>query len=545
MMEEMPPRPQVDIDLDQFASLWDLVSDSVNRFPQHPAYYHLGTTLTYRQLDQLSKQFAASLQLDFGIVKGDRVALMLPNILTHPISMFGILRTGAIVVNINPLFTGRELQLQLEDSGAKVLIALENFTRALPGIIDETAVENIITVKAGDLHGLAKGWTINMVARYIKGLKPAHGLKSTSFSSCLNKQIHANTPVEIQQDDIAYLQYTGGTTGTPKAAMLSHGNIIANTLQAYSCITRAFELNNPYVVTALPLYHIFALTANCFVVARLAGCSHLITNPRDMNSFIKQLKKTRAHIITGVDTLFSTMIKHRGFKELDFSNLQLTLSGGMSVQKSTAAQWQAITGKPIIEAYGLTEASPAITTNPVDSPNYSGKIGLPLPLTEISIRDTNGKPVGANTPGELWAKGPQIMLGYWNKPEETAAVLTEDGWLKTGDIVIQDEQGYLQVIDRIKDLIIISGFNVYPSEIEDVLCDHPAICEAGVVGIRSNGANETIKAVIVKQDPGLTKEQIIDYCRGNLAAYKIPKIIEFTDRLPKSNIGKVLRRELR
>jgi long-chain acyl-CoA synthetase len=545
MMEETPPRPQVDIDLDQFTSLWDLVNDTVNRFPQHPAYFHLGTTLTYQQLDQLSDRFAASLQLNFGIGKGDRVALMLPNILTHPVSMFGILRAGATVVNINPLFTGRELQLQLEDSGAKVLIALENCTRTLPGIIDDTPVEHIITVKAGDLHGLVKGWTINMVARYIKGLTPARGLKSTSFSSCLNKHIQANTPVNIQHDDIAYLQYTGGTTGTPKAAMLSHGNIIANTLQAYSCIKRAFELKNPYVVTALPLYHIFALTANCFVVARLAGCSHLITNPRDMNSFIKQLKKTRAHIITGVDTLFSSMMKHTGFSNLDFSKLQLTLSGGMSVQRSTAERWHAITGKPIIEAYGLTEASPAITTNPVDSPGYTGTIGLPLPLTERSVRDEDGNPVGTNTPGELWARGPQVMHGYWNKPEETAAVLTEDGWLKTGDIVTQDAQGYLQVIDRKKDLIIISGFNVYPSEIEEVLCSHPEISEAGVVGAGANGGNETIKAFIVRNDSALTKKQVTDYCRENLAAYKIPKIIEFTDQLPKSNIGKILRRALR
>lgn len=532
-------------DLDRYNSLWDLVTEAINQHPEQPAYYNLGTRLSYLQLDRLSAQFSASLHHDFGINKGDRVALMLPNILAHPVSMFGILRAGAIVVNINPLFTAHELKMQLKDSGAKVLIALESFTAALPSIINDIPVEHIISVKAGDLHGLVKGWAINMVVRHVKGMKPARGLKSTPFSRCLNKFFKTNTPVDIQHDDIAYLQYTGGTTGTPKAAMLSHGNIIANTLQAHSCITHAFELKNPYVITALPLYHIFALTANCFVVARLAGCSHLITNPRDMNSFISELKKTRAHIITGVDTLFSSMVKHPEFKDIDFTRLQLTLAGGMNVHESTANTWQRLTGKPIIEAYGLTEASPAITTNPVNNSRYTGKIGLPLPLTQVSIRNASGEPVENNTPGELWAKGPQVMPGYWNNRQATAEVLTEDGWLKTGDIVSMGEDGYLEIIDRIKDLIIVSGFNVYPSEIEAVLTSHPEIQEAGVVGITLDNKNEVIKAVIAKKQDDLTEEQIIEYCRTYLTPYKVPKIVEFRDELPKSNVGKILRRELR
>jgi len=351
--------------------------------------------------------------------------------------------------------------------------------------------------------------------------------------------------VDIRQDDIAFLQYTGGTTGSTKAAMLTHGNIIANTLQANACISLAFDFKNPYVITALPLYHIFALTANCFAVIRLGGCSHLITNPRDMDSFIGELKKVKLHAITGVNTLFNAMLKHPEFKNIDFSCLRLTLAGGMSVQLTTAEAWHNTTGSPIVEAYGLTESSPAITANPVHSKEYSGNIGFPLPSTEVSIRDDDGMSLPINHAGELWARGPQVMKGYWNNPDETRQVLTDDGWLKTGDIATMDEYGYTKIVDRKKDMIIISGFNAYPNEIEAILTSHPDIHEAGVIGVEDKNTGEAIKAVIVKSRAKLTEEQVIEHCRKNLAAYKIPKIIEFRDELPKSDVGKILRRALR
>ena len=533
-----------DIDTSSYNSIWEMALESIENYANHPAYHHLGTKITYRQLEQLSRQFAAYLQNRFNVCKGDRIALMLPNTLAHPVAMFGILRAGATVVNINPLFTPRELQAQLQDAECRIIVALDICTHALNEIIEQTRIEHVICSRLGDIHSPVRSWLINTITRYIKGMKASPRLVSTPLKSCIHDEDTDLVPVDLEQHDLAYLQYTGGTSGTPKAAMLSHGNIVANTLQAFACISPAFNFRNPYVITALPLYHIFALTANCFVVFRLGGCSHLVTNPRDMDRFINELKNVKPHAITGVNTLFNAMLKHPGFASLDFSKLQLTLAGGMSLQQSTADMWHKITGQPVIEAYGLTEASPAITTNPVDSKAYSGKIGLPLPSTEISIRDDNGNPLGINEPGELWVRGPQVMQGYWNQPEETARAITTDGWLKTGDIVIIDERGYLEIVDRKKDMIIISGFNVYPSEIEAVLCNHPAIDEAGVTGIMQNDGKETIKAVIVCNQQQLTAKQVTDYCRENLAAYKVPKIIEFRSTLPKTNVGKILRRAL-
>jgi len=543
-IEHMPPSIPADIDSSIYQSIWEMVSESVDQHADHPAYYHIGKTISYRQLDGLSKQFATHLQNTCNVKKGDRVALMVPNVLAHPIAMFGILRTGAIVVNINPLFTARELEYQLTDSGARIIIAVSNFTNVLSEIIHNTAIEKVISAEIGDFHSPFKRWLINSYARYIKRLKPAPGLDSKPLHECINKSDESLLTVDIQQNDIAFLQYTGGTTGSTKAAMLTHGNIIANTLQANACISIAFEHIKPYTITALPLYHIFALTANCFVVIRLGGCSHLITNPRYMNSFINELKKVQPHVITGVNTLFNAMLKNPGFKDIDFSRLRLTLAGGMSVQPATAEAWHKVTGSPIIEAYGLTESSPAITANLVNSEKYSGHISFPLPSTDVSIRDDDGNPLPINTAGELWARGPQIMKGYWNRPDETDQVLTNDGWLKTGDIATMDEQGHISIVDRKKDMIIISGFNAYPNEIEAVLTNHPDIEEAGVVGVKDENTGEAIKAVIVTNKQDLSKEQIIEYCRKNLAAYKIPKLIEFRKELPKSNVGKILRRSL-
>ena len=541
----MPPDIPADIDSSQYQSIWDMVSESIEQYAEHPAYYHLEKTISYQQLDQYSEQFAAHLQNTYNVEKGDRIALMVPNILAHPIAMFGILRAGAIVVNINPLFTARELELQLTDSGTRIIIVISNFTDALSKIINKTAIEHVINTEIGDFHSPFRRWLINNYTRYIKGLKPAPGLASRPLIECINKTEPPLQTVDIQQDDIAYLQYTGGTTGSTKAAMLTHGNIIANALQANACISLAFDFKNPHVITALPLYHIFALTANCFVVIRLGGCSHLITNPRDMDSFIGELKKVQISAITGVNTLFSAMLKHPEFKKVDFSALRLTLAGGMSVQPTTAKAWHKATGSPIVEAYGLTESSPAITANSVHIKSFTGHIGFPLPSTEVSIRDDDGMPLPVNTAGELWARGPQVMKGYWNNPDETRLVLTDDGWLKTGDIATMSEHGEIQIVDRKKDMIIISGFNAYPNEIETILTNHPDIDEAGVIGVEDENTGEAIKAVIVKHRQSLTKEEIIDHCRKYLAAYKIPKIIEFRDELPKSNIGKVLRRSLK
>jgi long-chain acyl-CoA synthetase len=544
-LKYMPPEIPADIDSSAYTSIWSMVSEVIQRQPDLPAYHHLGTTISYRQLDYLSQQFAASLQSRFKVVKSDRIALMVPNTLAHPIAMFGILRSGGTVVNINPLLTARELQTQLSDSGARLIVALGICTDALKQILHNTSIEHVIVTEVGDFHPPLRGWLINAYTRYIKGLKPANGYSDNRITQCLRMERESFQKTEIGQDDIAFLQYTGGTTGVAKAAILSHGNMIANTLQAYACIAPAFKSLKPYVITALPLYHIFALTANCLVVIKLGGCSHLITNPRDMGRFIKEIRHVGFHVITGVNTLFNTMLRHADFRGIDFSNLRLTLAGGMSVQDTTAQQWYELTNSAIVEAYGLTEASPAITANPVDSKQYSGTIGMPLPSTEVSIRDDNGVALPLNTTGELWARGPQVMSGYWNRPEETREVLTDDGWLKTGDIAQMDEHGYIRIVDRKKDMIIVSGFNVYPNEVEAVLCNHPGIDEAGVVGISNEGAGETIKAVIIKNNPELTEAEIISYCREQLTAYKVPKVIEFRQTLPKTNVGKILRRELR
>lgn len=550
MTEPETPEPggspgafQVDIDCEAYPAIWNMVADTVTENKDSPAYFNYGTTITYGQLDMLSSNFAACLQHQYKLKKGDRVALMLPNTLAHPVCMFGILRAGGIVVNINPLYTTNELKSQLTDSGARIIIALDIFADTLTGISETTAIDQIIFCKLGDIHPPLRGWLINFVARYIKGMKPARDIKADPLSRCLTYQGNLEDP-GLTREDIAYLQYTGGTSGTPKAAMLTHGNIIANALQAHACISVAFDLRNPYVITALPLYHIFALTANCFVVIRLGGCSHLVTNPRDMDNFIRQLKKTEMHAITGVDTLFAAMLKHPEFRDINFSKLKLTLAGGMSVKQKTADKWHRLTTSPVIEAYGLTEASPAVTTNPADSKIYSGDIGFPLPNTEVSVRDEDGNETELNNAGELWVRGPQVMKGYWNKPEETADTLTEDGWLKTGDIVIMNREGRIKIVDRKKDLIIISGFNVYPSEIEAILNSHPGIAEAGVTGVKKNDGSEIIKASVVKNHPDLTRDEILDYCRQRLTAYKMPKLVEFREELPKSNVGKVLRRKL-
>ncbi|TNF99735.1 MAG: long-chain-fatty-acid--CoA ligase [Gammaproteobacteria bacterium] len=534
-----------DIDAGRYQSLVEFFADRANEYSGKPAYDHVGTQISYKNLDQLTQRFSSYLQQECELKKGDRVALMMPNILAYPVAMFGALRAGAIIVNINPLYTARELQQQLEDSGATVIVVLENFAHALKSVIDDTSVRHVITTRVGDLHSFPKSWLINTYTRYISKLKPVEDLRHTNLSHCIHCRKELSTDVEIAPEDIAFLQYTGGTTGISKGAMLTHRNMVANTLQACAWLDSALNIEKLNIISALPLYHIFALTAHCLIVMNLGGCNHLITNPRDIKGFIKTLKKIQFHAITGVNTLFNALLNQPEFRWVDFSSLKLTLAGGMAVQRKTASDWQKITGNPIVEAYGLTETSPAACANPPGISEYTGTIGFPVPSTEVSIRDDDDDELPLGQEGELWIRGPQVMKGYWNKPEETRQVLTDDGWLKTGDMAIMSNHGTVRIVDRKKDMIIISGFNVYPNEIEDVLTHHPAIVEAGVIGVSHEQTGEAVKAVIVTNNKQLTEEDVIAYCREQLTAYKVPKIIEFRDDLPKTNVGKVLRRELR
>jgi long-chain acyl-CoA synthetase len=533
-----------DIDPDQYPSLVSFFTDITSKYADFPAYNNLGTEISYRKLDQLTQRFSSYLQQQCNLKKGDRIAMMMPNILAYPVAVFGALRAGAVIVNINPLYTARELQQQLEDSGASVIVVMENFAHALKAIINDTEIKSVITTTVGDLHSPPKSWLINSYTRYISKLKPVTGLQHVNFRHCIANGKSLLPDVECTAEDVAFLQYTGGTTGISKGAMLTHRNMIANTLQASAWLHSALKAERMNVICALPLYHIFALTAHCLIVMNIGGCNYLITNPRDTKGFVKTLKKTRFHIIAGVNTLFKTLLHQPEFRRLDFSSLRLTLAGGMSVQGKTASDWHKITGLPIVEAYGLTETSPAACANPSDITEYTGSIGFPVPSTEVSIRDDDGNEVPLGQKGELWIRGPQVMKGYWNKPEETRLVLTEDGWLKTGDIAIMSHHGTVRIVDRKKDMIVISGFNVYPNEVEDVLAHHPSILEAGVVGVRTEATGEAVKAVIVKKNKQLTEDAVIAYCRERLTAYKVPKIIEFRDELPKTNVGKVLRRKL-
>ena len=542
-----PENVNAEIDINEYSSLNAVLEESVKKFPTKPAYENLGKILTYNDLDQLTKQFASYLSNDLGLKKGDQIAIMLPNLLQYPIALFGALRAGLIVVNTNPLYTERELEHQLKDSGAKAIVILENFAHTLANVVDKTKVEHIITTQVADVVNFPKSLLINSIVKYVKKMVPAFSLpNAVTFNKALEAgKKHAFVPTQVGHDDIAFLQYTGGTTGVAKGAALTHSNMLANLLQATSWVSEDLQEGSELVVTALPLYHIFSLTANALFTMKLGSHALLITNPRDMKGFIKILKGRQFSYITGVNTLFNGLLHAPGFKDLDFSKLKLSLGGGMAVQRYVAEEWRKVTGCTLVEAYGLTESAPAITINPVKLPEFNGAIGLPLPSTEVSIRDSEGNELGLNEPGELCVKGPQVMLRYWNRPGQTAEVLSEDGWLRTGDVAEINEQGFLKIVDRLKDLIIVSGFNVYPNEIEDVVTLHPKVLEAGAVGVTDERSGEAVKLYIVKKDDSLTEEEIRKYCCEELTGYKRPRHIVFIDELPKSNIGKILRRELR
>ncbi|MFK7861867.1 MAG: AMP-binding protein [Granulosicoccus sp.] len=547
-LKSYPSAVPAEINLDKYSSVVDIFTESTSRFADRPAFHNLGTTITYQQLEDQTQAFASWCQHEAGLVKGDRIAIMMPNLLQYPIIVFGALRAGLVVVNTNPLYTDRELQHQLSDSGAKAIVVVEAFAHTLADVIDKTDVKIVVTTRFGDMLSFPKSLLINFVLKYVKKMVPPFSLPGAhTMKEVLAKgaQLPAAS-AQLTHDDLAFLQYTGGTTGVAKGAMLTHRNMVANIEQAWSWIGAVDQSEgDELIVTALPLYHIFALTANCLTYMKLGALNLLITNPRDMPGFVKELGKFQFTAFTGVNTLFNALMNTPGFEQLDFSKLKLTLGGGMAVQKPVADRWKAITGNTLIEAYGLTETSPAACINPMDLPDYNESIGLPISSTEGSIRDADNNPLPVGEAGELCIRGPQVMKGYWKRPEDTADTIDSEGWLHTGDVAIMNEKGFFKIVDRIKDMILVSGFNVYPNEIESVIATMPGVLEVGAIGVPDSHSGEAVKVVVVKKDPTLTEADIKAHCKEELTGYKRPKVIQFVDELPKTNVGKILRRELR
>lgn len=546
-LKSYPEGMPAEINVNAYASLVEVLEESVKKFKNKPSFSNFGTTITYEELDNATRDLAAFLQQKFGLKKGDRVAIMMPNLLQDAVSIFAVLRAGLTVVNTNPLYTARELQHQLKDSGATTIIIVENFAHVLQQVIDDTDIQNVIVTRMGDCIKFPKSAILNLVVKYVKKMVPPFKLPgSISYKEAMAEGKDLSlTRTELNHDDVAFLQYTGGTTGVAKGAVLTHGNMIANLEQAYTWISSKVEEGKETIITALPLYHIFSLTANCLTFMKAGALNYLITNPRDMKNFVKELKGVRFTAITGVNTLFNGLLHTDGFSEIDFSPLKVTLGGGMAVQRPVAEEWKKVTGCTLIEAYGLTETSPAACINPLNIPEYNGMIGLPLSSTEVSIWDDDGKELAIGEAGEICIRGPQVMKGYWNRPDETAEVLTKEGWLLTGDIGIMNEDGFVKIVDRKKDMINVSGFNVYPNEIEEVLANHPGIVEAGVIGVPDKKTTEAVKVVVVRKDKNLTEKDVRNYAKEHLTNYKVPKHVEFRDELPKTNVGKILRRALR
>ena len=536
-----------EVDLDEYRSIVSVFETAVRDYRERPAFCNFGKTLTYNEIDAHSRDFAAYLLGELKLKKGDRVAIMMPNCLQYPIAIFGILRAGLTVVNVNPMYTARELRHQLIDSGASALLVVDNFGHTVQEVVADTPLKQVITTGLGDMLGFPKGSLINFVLKYVKKLVPDYDIAGAiRFKDTLTLgRMHKLPEIEIDSDDIAFLQHTGGTTGVSKGAMLTHRNMVANMQQAGVWVGKGLDFGNEVIITALPLYHIFALTANSLVFMKLGGLNHLISNPRDMPGFVKELQKTRFTAITGVNTLFNGLLNTPGFDQVDFSNLKMTLGGGMAVQRAVAEKWKKVTGVTLVEAYGLTETSPAACINPMDLKDYNGSIGLPVPSTDVCLKDDDGKLVPIGEVGELCVKGPQVMKGYWQRPEETANVIDSEGWLHTGDMAKMDADGFFYIVDRKKDMILVSGFNVYPNEVEDVIAMMPGVLEVAAIGVPDDKSGEAVKVFVVKKDETLTAEQIKAFCRENLTGYKQPRHVEFRTELPKSNVGKILRKELR
>ena len=544
-LKAYPPGVPAEIRYDEFKSIGELVDASCVKYADRPAYHSMGKQITFGDLDRLSRSFGAWLQ-SVGLGKGARVAIMMPNVLQYPVAVFGTLRAGGIVVNVNPLYTPRELEHQLNDSGAEVIVILENFAATLQQVVARTKVKRIVVAALGDLLGF-KGTIVNFVVRKVKKMVPAYELPGAlRFNDVLEAGARGELKrVAVGPEDIAFLQYTGGTTGVAKGAMLLHRNILAN-LEMVRAWQQPFLGDQAQVViAALPLYHIFSLTANCLAFMKMGGCNVLITNPRDIPAFVKELAKHKFNVLPGVNTLFNALLNHPDFAKLDFSHLKVTIGGAMAVQKAVADRWQQVTGKVLLEGYGLTETSPVVCVNPLNLTEYSGAIGLPVPSTEIDIRDDQGKPVGIGEAGELCVRGPQVMKGYWQRPDETAKVIGPDGFFATGDVAKVDDKGFVRIVDRKKDMILVSGFNVYPNEVEDVIAMHRGVLECCAIGVADEKSGEAVKVFIVKKDPALTEDDVRKHCEAQLTAYKRPKYIEFRQELPKTNVGKILRRALR
>ncbi len=552
-LKHYPPGVPHDVDLGQYASLIDLFDDGFRRHASRSAYAYMDRFFTFADVDRYSTAFGAWLQQQ-GLVRGARVAIMMPNVVQYPIALAGVLRAGCVVVNVNPLYTPRELEHQLRDSGAEAIVILENFAATLQQVIAKTAVRHVVVASLGDMLGFPKGAIVNFAVRKLRKMVPAYSLPGhVRFTATLDAGARRKLePVRPGPQDVAFLQYTGGTTGVSKGATLTHRNLVANVLQMEAWMVPSLHdtargpVPEQFVyICALPLYHVFALMVNCLFGLRIGALNVLITNPRDIPGFVRELAKYRFNVVPGVNTLYNALCENAEFRKLDFSSLRVANGGGMAVQKAVSDKWQAITGLPIIEGYGLSETSPVATCNPLSNTEYNGTIGLPFPNTEILILDDAGQPVPPGQAGEIAIRGPQVMAGYWNRPDETEKVMTPDGFFKSGDIGIMDERGYIRIVDRKKDMILVSGFNVYPNEIESVIATHPGVVECAAIGVPDEKSGEAVKVFVVRRDPSLTAEQLMEFCRQNFTGYKKPKYIEFRAELPKTNVGKILRRELR
>ena len=552
-LKHYPPGVPADIDADQYTSLVALMEEGFARHAGRNAYAFMDRYFTFADIDRHSAAFGTWLQ-GLGLARGARVAIMMPNVVQYPIALAGVLRAGYVVVNVNPLYTPRELEHQLRDSGAEAIVILENFAATLQQVIAKTPVKHVVVASIGDMLGFPKGAIVNFAVRRIKKIVPTYSLPGhVRFNDALDAGARGKlAPVTLGPQDIAFLQYTGGTTGVSKGATLTHRNLVANVLQLEAWVQPALNDTSRgpvpeqlVYICALPLYHVFALTVNCLGGLRLGSLNVLIANPRDIPGFAKELAKYKFNVIPGVNTLFNALAESPDFQKLDFSSMRIANGGGMAVQQAVAEKWIKLTGVPIVEGYGLSETSPVATSNPVLTREYNGTIGLPVPSTEIAILDDAGQPVPLGQPGEIAIRGPQVMAGYWNRPDETAKVMTPDGFFKSGDIGIMDERGYTKIVDRKKDMIIVSGFNVYPNEVEGVVAMHPGVVECAAIGIPDDKSGEAVKVFVVRKDPALTEAALMEFCKQNLTGYKKPKYIEFRDELPKTNVGKILRRELR
>jgi long-chain acyl-CoA synthetase len=544
-LSNYPGGVPANINPDEYACLRDMIEETFKKYKEKPAFSCMGKTLTYKQIDEQSNHFAAYLH-SRGLEPGDRIALMMPNMLQYPIALFGALRAGLVVVNTNPLYTPREMKHQFVDSGTKAIVICENFAHNLEKILPDTQINTVIVTSIGEMLGFCKGMIVDFVVRRIKRMVPAFNLSNTvnMKEAIAQGEKFSIKPFKSGPSDTILLQYTGGTTGIAKGTMLTNRNLVANMLQIRAVMLYKLREGQEVVLSPLPMYHIFAFTVNCLALMGIGTHTILVTNARDLGSIVKEFKNHRINLMTGVNTLFNALLNHPGFADLDFSSLKVTVGGGMAVQRSVAERWQQVTGCPLTEGYGLTETSPVVTVNPLDGSGRIGTIGIPVPTTDVRIVDEEGNLVSEGEVGELQIKGPQVMAGYYNRPDETEKVL-KAGWLSTGDMAIALEGGYFQIVDRKKNMINVSGFNVYPKEIEDVLSAHPKVLEVAAIGVPDEKSGEVVKAFIVKKDKSLTKDEVIKYCRENLTNYKVPKDVEFRDELPKTNVGKILRRELR